>query len=96
MFVRLLVVTFGILGVIADQLTSVAAEESYPCCTQGETLQCWYMTREQCEQAAITTASVLLIPSQQSNLRGRVYRLRPPKAAEKLLKIRTRRTGKNH
>jgi hypothetical protein len=43
---------FGILGVavVAGQPTSVKAQE-YPWCTQGETLQCWYMTREQCEQA---------------------------------------------
>ena len=49
-FIRLPAVTFGILG-LAGQSTSVTAEESYPWCTQGETLQCYYMTREQCEEA---------------------------------------------
>jgi hypothetical protein len=27
------------------------AEDSYPWCTEGETIQCYYMTREQCEEA---------------------------------------------
>ena len=26
-----------------------SAEESYPWCVQGETLQCYYATRDQCE-----------------------------------------------
>jgi hypothetical protein len=52
-FVRLPVMTFGILGVavVVGQPVSVTAEESYPWCTQGDTLQCYYMTREQCEEA---------------------------------------------
>ena len=52
-FVRLLVMTSGFLGVtvVVGQPTSVTAEESYPWCTQGEILQCYYMTREQCEKA---------------------------------------------
>jgi hypothetical protein len=37
-------------GALIGQPTSVIAEVSYPWCTQGETLQCYYMTREQCEQ----------------------------------------------
>jgi hypothetical protein len=51
-YVRSPVSTFGILGVavVAGQPTSVTAQE-YPWCTQGENLQCWNMTREQCEQA---------------------------------------------
>ena len=50
-FVRL--VTSGILGiaVVVGQPISVTAEESYPWCSQGGTLQCYYMTREQCEEA---------------------------------------------
>jgi hypothetical protein len=49
---RLSVMTFGILGVavVAGQPAPVTAKE-YPWCTQGDTLQCWYMTREQCEEA---------------------------------------------
>jgi hypothetical protein len=52
-FVRLPVMTSGILGVavVVGQPASVTAEESYPWCTQGDTLQCYYMTREQCEEA---------------------------------------------
>jgi hypothetical protein len=52
-FVRLPVKTFGIFGValVAGQPTSLTAEVSYPWCTQGDTLQCYYMTREQCEEA---------------------------------------------
>jgi hypothetical protein len=50
--VRLPVMPFEILGaaLVTGQPTSAIAEESYPWCTQGETIQCYYMTREQCEQ----------------------------------------------
>src|SRR5215831_2224965 len=37
-------------GALIGQPTSVIAEVSYPWCTQGGTLRCYYMTREQCEQ----------------------------------------------
>ena len=49
---RLPIMTSGILGVAVavGQPISVTAEE-YPWCTQGDTLQCYYMTREQCEKA---------------------------------------------
>jgi hypothetical protein len=53
-FVRLLAMTFGILGLafIAGEPTSVTAEQSYPWCAQGDnTLHCYYTTREQCEAA---------------------------------------------
>jgi hypothetical protein len=52
-FVRLRVMSFEILGAALTngQPTSVIAEESYPWCTEGETIQCYYMTREQCEEA---------------------------------------------
>jgi hypothetical protein len=52
--VRLRVMTLGILGLafVADQPTSATAEQSYPWCAQRDnTLQCYYMTREQCEEA---------------------------------------------
>jgi hypothetical protein len=54
LFVRLRVVTFGILGLafVAGQPTSVTAEQSYPWCAQGDSiLHCYYTTREQCEAA---------------------------------------------
>jgi len=50
---QLPVKTFGVLAVVlvAGQSTSVTAQ-SYPWCAQGDnTLQCYYMTREQCEEA---------------------------------------------
>jgi hypothetical protein len=52
-FVRSTITTFGILGVAlaTGQPTSGTAEESYPWCTQGSILRCYYMTREQCEEA---------------------------------------------
>ena len=35
-----------------DNAAPAAAESpSYPWCIQGGTYRCWYMTREQCEQA---------------------------------------------
>jgi hypothetical protein len=52
-FVRLRVMTLGILGLafVAGQPTSATAEQSYPWCAQGDnTLQCYYMTRKQCEE----------------------------------------------
>jgi hypothetical protein len=51
-FARLAVRTLGILAVvvIACQPTSVPAQE-YPWCAQGSILRCYYMTREQCEEA---------------------------------------------
>lgn len=49
-FLRTIVMTFCIGATfILAQPTSVAAEEFYPWCTQGEVLQCYYATREQCE-----------------------------------------------
>ena len=53
-FVRSPVKTFGVLAValVAGQPTSVTAEQSYPWCAQGDSiLQCYYMTRQQCEEA---------------------------------------------
>jgi hypothetical protein len=49
-FVRLLVVLA--IAFVAAQPTSVTAEQSYPWCAQGDnTLHCYYVTREQCQQA---------------------------------------------
>jgi hypothetical protein len=52
-FVRLRVMTLGILGLtfVAGQPTSATAQ-SYPWCAQGDNIvHCYYMTREQCEAA---------------------------------------------
>jgi hypothetical protein len=57
---RLAIITFGaiimsgLIGVVAALGTAApaAAESpSYPWCTQGSIYRCWYMTREQCEEA---------------------------------------------
>ena len=52
-FARLPVMRSGILGiaVVASQPTLATAEQSYPWCAQWDTLQCYYMTRQQCEEA---------------------------------------------
>jgi hypothetical protein len=31
-------------------VTATASEQSYPWCTQGDTLHCYYMNRAQCEE----------------------------------------------
>jgi hypothetical protein len=38
------------VALCAGRPTSALASESYPWCTQDETLHCYYMTREQCEE----------------------------------------------
>ena len=47
------VTMFGAIGIIlaASKPTSALAEELYPWCIQSDTLHCYYMTREQCEEA---------------------------------------------
>jgi hypothetical protein len=53
--IRLAIVTFGTFAAVlgAGQSTLVAAQAvSYPWCTQGEVLHCYYSTREQCEEEA--------------------------------------------
>jgi hypothetical protein len=51
-FLRLKVMPFEIFGValVTGQPTSVIAEETYPWCTEGEIIQRYCMTREQCEE----------------------------------------------
>ena len=52
-FIRPAIVTLGIFTAAlgAGQLTPAAAQAvSYPWCTQGEELHCYYSTREQCEE----------------------------------------------
>jgi hypothetical protein len=46
---------FTIIGLVCaalagEQPTPGTAQESYPWCTQGGELHCYYMTRDQCEQ----------------------------------------------
>ena len=51
--IRLPIMTFGIFTAVlgAGQSTPVAAQAvSYPWCTQGEVLHCYYPSREQCEE----------------------------------------------
>jgi hypothetical protein len=49
---RLKLVAIGIVcaALAVERPTPGTAEESYPWCTQGSLLHCYYMTREQCEQ----------------------------------------------
>jgi hypothetical protein len=52
--VRLATKTFVVLGVGMSLNTVVPAfseSASYPWCAQGSIIRCWYMTREQCEEA---------------------------------------------
>jgi len=45
-----MIMTLGIgSAFMTGAIASSAAQESYPWCTQGETLHCYYMTHEQCE-----------------------------------------------
>jgi len=41
--------TFAV-GLIGGKPIVATADVSYPWCVQGETLRCYYSTREQCEQ----------------------------------------------
>jgi hypothetical protein len=44
-------VMFGV-GISLNTTSPAMAESpSYPWCAQGSIIRCWYMTREQCEQA---------------------------------------------
>ncbi|HEY2535145.1 MAG TPA: DUF3551 domain-containing protein [Xanthobacteraceae bacterium] len=52
-FIRLTIMTLGIFAAAlgAGQSAPAAAQAvSYPWCTQGEELHCYYSTREQCEE----------------------------------------------
>jgi hypothetical protein len=43
-----LIAAIAALGIASP---ATAQSQSYPWCIQGGTYRCWYMTREQCEQA---------------------------------------------
>jgi hypothetical protein len=51
-FMRSTIMAVGILGaaLAGGWPTPGMTEQSYPWCTQGSLLHCYYMTREQCEQ----------------------------------------------
>jgi hypothetical protein len=52
--VRLATKTFVALGVgmsLSTAAPAIAESPSYPWCAQGSIIRCWYMTREQCEEA---------------------------------------------
>jgi hypothetical protein len=41
----------GVAAAAAGQpMTAQANEQSYPWCSQGDTLRCYYMNRQQCEE----------------------------------------------
>jgi hypothetical protein len=42
---------FAVVAVSGIASPAVAASPSYPWCVQGATYRCWYMTRQQCEEA---------------------------------------------
>lgn len=48
-----LLAVVAVWGIAALGIASPAVAESpsYPWCIQGATYKCWYMTREQCEEA---------------------------------------------
>jgi Protein of unknown function (DUF3551) len=52
-FLQATIMTFGILGaaLAAGRPAPAAAEVSYPWCSQGEEIHCYYSTRDQCEEA---------------------------------------------
>ena len=52
--VLLATITFVIFGVgisLNTAAPAMAESPSYPWCAQGDIIRCWYMTREQCEEA---------------------------------------------
>jgi hypothetical protein len=52
--VLLATTTFVLFGVGISLNTAgpaMAESPSYPWCAQGDIIRCWYMTREQCEEA---------------------------------------------
>jgi hypothetical protein len=52
--VRPATITSAIFGVgmsLSTAAPAIAESPSYPWCAQGSIIRCWYMTREQCEEA---------------------------------------------
>ncbi len=51
---RLATITFAIFGAgmsLSTAAPAFAESPLYPWCAQGSIIRCWYMTREQCEEA---------------------------------------------
>jgi len=44
-------VMFSVGMSFSTAVPAVAESPSYPWCAQGSIIRCWYMTREQCEEA---------------------------------------------
>jgi hypothetical protein len=44
-------VMFGSAMALGAASPATAESPSYPWCAQGSIIRCWYMTREQCEEA---------------------------------------------
>ena len=44
-------VLFGVGMSLSSEAPAVAESPSYPWCAQASIIRCWYMTREQCEEA---------------------------------------------
>ncbi|HEY2534670.1 MAG TPA: hypothetical protein VGJ20_43315 [Xanthobacteraceae bacterium] len=52
--VRSVIIASGMFGValaLATARPAAAQSPSYPWCASGSVYRCWYMTREQCEEA---------------------------------------------
>jgi hypothetical protein len=47
----MLCVIFGVGMPLSTAARAIAESPSYPWCAQGSIIRCWYMTREQCEEA---------------------------------------------
>jgi hypothetical protein len=47
----MLPVIFGVGMPLSTAAPAIAESPSYPWCAQGSIIRCWYMTREQCEEA---------------------------------------------
>jgi hypothetical protein len=65
------VTMFGAVGTIISAGGSVLAEQLYPWCAERDTLQCYYMTREQCEEAVDYHGFCVANPEMPSSVRSR-------------------------
>jgi hypothetical protein len=61
----------GLLAALtaAQPAPAMAEEVSYPWCLHGETLQCYYTNRSQCEESADYRGICMLNPFSQQNRR---------------------------
>jgi hypothetical protein len=78
--IRLAIVTLIIVAVLlgTGQSTPAAAQAvSYPWCTQGEVLHCYYSTREQCEEEVDYHGFCVANPDYSTSSNTPPRRLRP-------------------